>query len=84
MPKEKCEIVENPSSQRWVCEIRSNELARRITDDVLQHSLYPTPVVPASGGPSVWARSERRRPQEPANPSTSVENEESSTSLSEV
>ena len=90
MPKEKRKIVESSSSQRRVCEVRTNGLARRVTDDVLQHSLYPTPVVPTSGGASVLARSERRQRQEPkgapylASPPTSVENEESSTSLQEV
>ena len=55
----------------------------------LQHSPYPTPVVQASGTPSVLTKSERRQLQEPEGasylaPPASVEKEELSTLFQEV
>ena len=93
MPKENHRIAEFSSNQRRVCEFESfgsNELARNVSDDVLQYSPYPTPVAPASVEPSVLDRSERRQWQEPegvpylVNPPVSVENEGSSTLFQEV
>ena len=70
--------------------IRQQSMARRVFDDVLQHTPYPTPITPESGGASVLIRSKRRQPKEPggapylANPPASADNEGSSTSFQEV
>ena len=77
MPKENCKTVESSFGQRKVCEFDRNQLQRNVSNDVLQHSPYPTP---ASGGPSALARSKRTQQQEPEGspyivPPTSTENE---------
>ena len=77
MPKENCKTVESSFGQRKVCEFDRNQLQRNVSNDALQHSPYPTP---ASGGPSVLARSKRTQQQEPEGspyivPPTSTENE---------
>lgn len=61
-------IVESSSGQRRVCEFDSIELARSVSHDTLQHSLHPTPVTPASRGPSFLARFKGRRRQGPDGP----------------
>ena len=90
MPKENRKIVESSSGQRKVFRISSKEMARSVTDDVLQHTLYPTPVPPAPGEASALTGSKRRRLQEPegapylANFPASVENRGSDTLFKEV
>ena len=70
--------------------IRNNELARSVSDDVLQHSSYSTPVARTSGGLSVLTRLKHSQRQEPdeapylTNSPTSMENEGSPVLFEEV
>ena len=95
MPKETRKTTDRPyaSNQHRVCETHSAFWWRGSSDDSFQHFPYPTPS--ASGDPSVFTRSQRRRqqgaegpphPQEPlvAIPTAPVENEGPSVVREEV
>ena len=83
-------IVQSSSGQRGVCKFDSNELARSVSDNVLQYSPHLTPVAPTSTGLSVLVRFKDRQGQEPdeapylANRPALAENDGSSTSFQEV